>query len=68
MSFRIFCDICSEECKDNTFVFEATIMEMVGVDIASKDFNPQARMNKKQIQVCKACYEKNIKELIIKQI
>ena len=64
MAFRIFCDVCSEECKDNTFVFEATIMEMVGVDIASKDFNPQARMQKKMAQVCKDCYEKSIKKLL----
>ena len=61
MAFRIFCDVCGEECLDKTFVFEATIMEMVGVDIASKDFNPQARMQKKQVQVCKGCYEEHIK-------
>jgi len=65
MAFKIFCDCCGEETKDLNFVFEATIMEMVGVDIASKDFNPQAKMSKKQVQVCKSCYEKSIKPLLI---
>ena len=60
--FKIICDICEKEVTDKDFVFEATIAEMInGYDVLSKNLNQTKQMVKKTTQVCRACYEKNIK-------
>lgn len=64
---RFFCDICHNECKDPEFIFDATIMETIdSYDLTSQKLNVQAqkKMEKRQIQICKTCYDKNIKTLI----
>jgi hypothetical protein len=62
---KYFCDVCGKEPKDTNFVFEATIAEMRDVyDVAGKNLNPRKQMNKQMIQICRECYEKNIKKLL----
>lgn len=63
--FKIICDICEKEVTDRDFVFEATIAEVInGYDVLSKNLNPTKQMQKKTTQVCRECYEKNIKPLL----
>jgi len=62
---RFYCDVCEKELLDPEFVFDATIMENKEVfDIMDKTLTPRKQMSKKQIQLCKECYEKNIKGLL----
>lgn len=63
--FKIFCDVCSKEVVDRDFVFEATIAEVItGYDVLAKNLNATKQMQKKTAQVCRECYEKNIKPLL----
>lgn len=62
MALKIFCDVCGNEPKDTTFVFEAEIMEVRDIySVTETNLNPKKQMFKKQVQICKECYEKHIK-------
>jgi hypothetical protein len=60
---KIICDVCSKEITDMEFMFEATIMEM-RKSYTGMEMKEVQKMDKKQVQVCRECYEKNIKNLL----
>ena len=67
MALKFFCDICEKECNDPEFVFDGTVMEIKEIfDLTQNKLNVpvQRKMEKKQIQICKGCYEKNLKSLL----
>ena len=63
MAIHITCDICKKEPQDNDFAFEATKMEMKTF-FEGKSMNPNTKMKKDLIQICKECYYKHIDKLL----
>jgi len=64
---KFYCDICQKECNDPDFIFDATIMENKEVfDLTNPKINGASHKvpSKRQIQICRGCYEKNIKSLL----
>lgn len=55
----IKCDLCGQEPKDLDFSFEANKQEII-TDLATG----QKKLDKKLIQICKACYDKHIAKLL----
>ena len=59
--------MCTKECNDPNFIFDATIMENKEVyDLVKNGLNskPQRVVNKRQIHICNKCFKKNIEKLL----
>lgn len=59
---KIFCDVCSKECDNKDFMFEAQLIQ-VNTILEGNDLTPKKQPSKVVFNFCKDCYEKNIKPL-----
>ena len=59
---RRFCDNCQEECKEQDFRFDGMIVEIKTISsLVSGSLQQQPRMEKKEIHLCRKCYDKKFK-------
>lgn len=57
-----FCDQCEKECKEQDFRFDGVVIEIKTVSsLISGNLQQQPKMEKKEIHLCRTCYDKKFK-------